>query len=140
VPLVDDIGPVIRELQSGGVQIAFENVQYWQDARGTNDAEVMARLVEALDCCVTLDVRRGADRPSLERWIELLGGRIAVLHLHDTVGGMEHHPPAAPDWKHIMPLLKQSSAEVCVIESSANRNPGPIKASREYISKLLQAE
>jgi sugar phosphate isomerase/epimerase len=140
LPLVDEIGPVIRELQSGGVQIAFENVQYWQDARGTNDAEVMARLVEALDCHVALDVRRGSDRPSLERWLELLGDRIAVLHLHDSVDGIEHHPPAAPDWKQSISQLKRTSARACVIESSANRNPGAIKVSREYIWKLLQAE
>jgi len=140
VPLVHGIDSVIRELHSGGVQIALENVQHWHYARGTNDAEVMARLVAALDCHVTLDVRRGYDHPSLARWIELLGSRISVLHLHDTVNGVEHHPPAAPDWREIVPQLKQTSAQVCVLEATANRSPGAIKVSREYIGKLLQAE
>jgi len=140
VPLIQDIGRVIRELRSGGVQIALENVQHWRGTCGTNDAEVMARLVGALGCRVTLDVRRGSDRPSLGRWIELLGDRIAVLHLHDFLDGSEHHPPSAPDWKQMAPQLKRTSAQVCVIESSSNRNPGAIKASREYIFKLLQSE
>ena len=140
LPLVDGMAAVIRELQRGGVQMALENVQYWEGTRGTNDADLMARLVEALDCRVALDVRRGLAHPSLERWVELLGDRIAVLHLHDTVNGVEHHPPAAPDWKQIVPQLKRTSARVAVIESSANRNPGLIKASREYMSKLMQAE
>lgn len=136
-PLVEGMDAVIRDLQSGGVRLALENVQHWRGTRGTNDAEVMARLVEALDCSVTFDARRGADRPSLERWVELLGDRIVVLHLHDSVGGVEHHPPVAPEWKHIIPQIKDTSAYVCVIESTANRNPGAIKASREYISRLL---
>jgi sugar phosphate isomerase/epimerase len=140
VPFVKGIALVIHELQGSGVQIALENVQHWRGTRGTNDAEVMARLVEALDCRVTLDVRRGSDRPNLERWLELLRDRIAVLHLHDSVDGIEHHPPAAPDWKQIIPQFKRTSARACVIESSANRNPGAIKVSREYIWKLLQAE
>lgn len=137
VPLVHGIGRVIRELHSGGVQIALENVQHWHDARGINDAQVMARLVEALDCHVTLDVRRGLNHPSLSRWIELLGSRIAVMHLHDTLGGVEHHPPAAPDWREIIPQLLRTSAQTYVLEATANRSPGAIKVSREYISKLL---
>jgi len=138
-PLVERIARVIRELQSGGARIALENVQHWHDTRGTNEAEVMARLVEALDCCVTLDARRGLNHPSLSRWIELLGNRIVALHLHDAerVGGIEHHPPAAPDWREIIPQLKRTSAQVYVLEATANRSPGAIKASREYISKLL---
>jgi sugar phosphate isomerase/epimerase len=140
VPLVHGIGAVIRELQAGGVQIALENVQHWHYVRGTNDAEVMARLVEALDCRVTLDVRRGLAHPSLARWIELLSNRISVLHLHDTVGGVEHHPPFAPDWRDIIPQLKQTSAEVCVLEATGNRSPGAIKVSRELITRLLQSE
>jgi sugar phosphate isomerase/epimerase len=140
LPLVEGIGSVIRELQGGGVQLALENVQHWSGTRGTNDAEVMARLVDALDCRVALDVRRGLDRPSLGRWLELLGDRIVVLHLHDSINGAEHHPPAAPEWKQIVPQLRSTPTHVCVIESSANRSPGAIKASREYIWHLLQAE
>ena len=138
-PLVEGIALVIRELQSGGARIALENVQHWHDTRGTNDAEVMARLVKALDCHVALDARRSLNRPSLSRWIELVGNRIVVLHLHDTLGGIEHHPPAALDWREIIPQLKQTSAPVYVLEAAANRNPGAIKASREFISRLLQA-
>ena len=140
LPLAEGLAPVIHELQSGGVRIALENVQHWHDARGTNDAEVMARLVEALDCSVAFDARRGSGHPSLERWLELLGDRMAVLHLHDAVDGVEHHPPSALDWRQMIPQLKRTSAQVCVLEATANRNPGAIKASREYISKLLQAE
>jgi len=44
-PLVESIVSVIRELQSGGVRIALENVQHWRGTCGTNDAETMARLV-----------------------------------------------------------------------------------------------
>lgn len=139
-PLIEGIASVIRELHSGGVAIALENVQHWHDLQGTNDAEVMARLVDALDCSVTFDVRRGSNRPSLERWLELLGNRMQVLHLHDVIGGVEHHPPAAPDWRQIIPQLKRTSAQVYVLEATANRNPGAIKVSREFIWKLLQTE
>ena len=141
-PLIQGIGSVIRELQSGGVQIALENVQHWRDTRGTNDAELMARLAEALDCHVALDVRRSLDRPSLDRWIELLGSRIIVLYLHDAErgGDVEHHPPAAHEWREIVPQLKRTSAQVCVLEATARRGHGAIKLSREYISKLLQAD
>jgi sugar phosphate isomerase/epimerase len=140
VPLVHGIGSVIRELQSGHVQIALENVQHWCGACGTNVPEVMARLVEALDCRVVLDVRRCLNHSSLSRWLELVGDRIAVMHLHDQVGESEHHPPAAQDWRAMMPQLKRTSAQACVIEASAERSQGAIKVSREYISKLLQAE
>jgi sugar phosphate isomerase/epimerase len=136
-PLIEGIGSVIHELTSGGVRIALENVQHWRDSRGTNDVQVMARLVEALDCHVALDARRGLNRPSLSRWIELLGNRIVVMHLHDIIGGVEHHPPAASDWREIIPQLEQTPAQVYVLEATANRSPGAIKASREYISKLL---
>jgi sugar phosphate isomerase/epimerase len=137
-PLVESIGSVIRELQSGGVRIALENVQHWRGTCGTNDAETMARLVDELDCHTTLDVRRGLDRPSLDRWLELVGDRIVVYHLHDTLGGTEHHPPAAPDWRHIIPQLQRTSTQVYVMEATGERSPGAIKVSREYISKLLQ--
>ena len=140
IPLVEGIAPVIRELQSGGVRIALENVQHWRDTCGTNHAEVMARLVEILDCGVALDVRRGLDRPSLDRWLELVGDRIAVYHLHDTLGGTEHHPPAALDWRHIIPQLQRTSAQAYVMEATGERSPGAIKVSREYISKLLQIQ
>jgi sugar phosphate isomerase/epimerase len=140
VPLVEGVASVIRDLQSGGMQVALENVQHWHDTRGTNDAEVMGRLVEALDCHVTLDVRRCLEHPSLDRWLELVGDRIAVCHLHDSIGGVEHHPPAAQDWRQNIPQLKRTSAQVYVLEATADRSPGAIKVSREYISKLLQAE
>jgi sugar phosphate isomerase/epimerase len=139
VPLIRDMGSVIRELQSGGVRVALENVQHWHDMRGTNDADVMARLVEALDCHVTLDVRRCLNRPSLDRWLELVGHRILVMHLHDVVGESEHHPPTAHDWREIIPQLKRTPAQVYVMEASAEPSHGAIKVSREYISKLLQA-
>lgn len=139
-PLVEGIGPVIRDLQSSGVRVALENVQHWRDTCGTNDAEIMARLVDALDCHVALDVRRGLERPSLERWLELVGPRITVYHLHDTVGGVEHRPPDAPDWRNILPQLKRAPAQVYVIEATGERSPGAIRASREYIAKLLQAD
>jgi sugar phosphate isomerase/epimerase len=139
-PFVGGIASVVRELQSGGVRIALENVQHWRNTCGTNQAEVMARLVEALNCGVTLDVRRGLDRPSLDRWLELVGDRIVVYHLHDTVEGTEHHPPVASDWRHIIPQLQRTSAQVYVMEATAERSPGAIKVSREYISKLLQMD
>jgi sugar phosphate isomerase/epimerase len=138
VPLVDGMDSVIRDLQGGGVRIALENVQHWYDRRGTNEAEVMARLVEALDCFVTLDVRRCINRPSLDRWLELVGDRIVLYHLHDSIGGIEHHPPAAQDWRQIIPQLKRTSAPVYVLEASANRSLGAIKVSRDYVSRLLQ--
>ena len=139
-PFVEGLTSVVRELQSGGVRIALENVQHWRDTCGTNQAEVMARLVEALNCGVTLDVRRGLDRPSLARWLELVGDRIAVYHLHDTLGGTEHHPPASSDWRHIIPQLLGTSAQVYVMEATGERSPGAIKVSREYISKLLHMD
>ena len=139
-PFVEGIASVVHELQSGGVRIALENVQHWRNTCGTNQAEVMARLVEALDCGVTLDVRRGLDRPNLDRWLRLVGDRIVVYHLHDTRGGTEHHPPTSSDWRHIIPQLQRTSAQVYVMEATGERSPGAIKVSREYISKLLHMD
>lgn len=138
LPAAEGMAEVIRELQSDGFQIALENVQHWNDRRTTNDAEIMARLVEALDCYVTLDVRRCLEKPSLARWLELVRDRIVVLHLHDSVGGQEHKPPAAPDWRQIIPQLKTTPAQVYVMEATGERSPGAIRASREYITKLMQ--
>jgi hypothetical protein len=67
-----------------------------------------------------------------------VGDRIVVYHLHDSIGGIEHHPPAAQDWRQIIPQLKRTSAPVYVLEASANRSLGAIKVSRDYVSRLLQ--
>jgi len=140
VPLVNGISSVIRELTKGNVRIALENVQHWRDTRGTNDAELLTRLVEALDCHAALDVRRGLTRPSLDRWIELLGNRIAVLYLYDSANSIERHPPAAQEWREIIPKLQSTSAQVYVLQAAAGSSHGAIKLSRDCISKLLQAE
>jgi hypothetical protein len=107
----------------------------------TNQAEHMRDLTDALGCLIALDVRRSLNRPSLERWIELAGERIALLHLHDEVDGQEHHPPLDPAWAKRIDLLKQTAAQTCVIEASATpMAQGNIRASRQYISRLWNGE
>jgi sugar phosphate isomerase/epimerase len=137
LPLVagfDQLRDVLDEL---GVRLALENVSYWHDTLLTNQAEYMALLVDALDCQVALDVRRSLHRPDLQRWIELVGDRIAVLHVHDEQDGNEHHPPLDPAWGERIRLLKQTPAEVCVIEAHATPAAhASIRASRDYIARL----
>ncbi len=138
-PLIAGFRRVQAELRKQGVELALENVNYWRDTLLTNQAEHMQALVTALDCLVTLDVHRCLERPSLERWVELVGDRIAVLHLHDQVEGQEHHPPLDPAWRERVALLKQTTAQACVIEASATPMAhGSIRASREYIAGLWE--
>jgi sugar phosphate isomerase/epimerase len=137
LPLVTGFEQVRDVLDELGVCLALENVSYWHDTLLTNQAEYMAVLVEALDCRVALDVRCSLLQPNLQRWIELVGDRIAILHIHDEQDGNEHHPPLDPAWGERIALLKQTPAEVCVIEAHATpiAHAG-IRASRDYIARL----
>jgi len=137
LPLIAGFSQVRAELRKLGVSLALENVNHWRDTLLTNQAEHMQALAEALDCHVTLDVHRCLRRPSLERWVELVGERIALLHLHEQVDGQEHHPPLDPAWRERVALLKQTAAQACVIEASATPMAhGSIRASRDYIARL----
>jgi sugar phosphate isomerase/epimerase len=137
LPLIPGFAAVRAELEGLGVHLAMKNVNHWRDTLLTNQAEHMRVLTDALDCLVALDVPRCLQRPSLERWIELVGQRIALLHLHDEVEGLAHHPPLAPAWRERMALLKETATQACVIETSATPlAQGNIRASREYIASL----
>jgi sugar phosphate isomerase/epimerase len=141
VPVIAGFEEVRAELEELKVSLALENVNHWRDTLLTNQAGHMRVLTDALECLVTLDVRRSLDRPGLERWIELVGERIALLHLHDQVEGQEHHPPLDPAWRERVALLKQTAALACVIESSATPMAhGNIRASRDYIAQLWEDE
>ncbi len=137
LPLIAGFDEVRAELDQLGVNLALENVNHWRDTLLTNQAEHMRILTDALECQVVLDVRRSLRRPSLERWVELVGERIVLLHLHDYVEGEEHHPPLDPAWRERVTLLKQTAAQACVIEASATPLAhGNIRASRDYIAQL----
>ena len=137
LPVIPGFRRVQAQLKELGVSLALENVNYWRDTLLTNQAEHMQALVKALDCQVTLDVHRCLSRPSLERWVELVGQRIAILHLHDELDGKEHHPPLDPAWRERIALLKGTSAQACVIEANATPMAhGSIRASRDYIARL----
>jgi sugar phosphate isomerase/epimerase len=139
LPVIGGFEEVRAELAELGVSLALENVNYWRDTLLTNQAEHMRVLTDALDCQVTLDVRRCLNRPSLERWVELVGERIAVCHLHDQVDGQEHHPPLDPAWGERVRLLKGTPAQACVIEASATPLAhGNIRASRDYVTGLWE--
>lgn len=137
LPVIAGFDRVRAELDALEISLALENVSHWRDTLLTNQAEHMRVLTDALECRVTLDVTRSLERPSLERWVELVGDRIAVLHLHDQLEGQEHHPPLDPAWRRHVALLKQTSAQACVIEASATPlAQGNIRASREFIEQL----
>ena len=137
LPVITGFKKVRAELEELKVSLALENVNHWRDTLLTNQAEHMRVLTDALECLVALDVRRSLNRPSLERWVELVGERIALLHLHDQVAGQEHHPPLEPAWTERIELLKQTAAQACVIEASATpMAQGTIRASRAYIARL----
>jgi sugar phosphate isomerase/epimerase len=141
LPLISGFVEVRKELKHLGVKLALENVSYWRDTLLTNQAEHMRALVDALDCQVALDVHRCLERPSLKRWVELVGERVAVLHLHDQQNGEEHHPPLEPAWAERIALLRGTTAEACVIEASATpMASGNIRASRDYIAQLWSGE
>jgi sugar phosphate isomerase/epimerase len=136
-PLIAGFDKVRAELDALQVSLALENVNHWRDTLLTNQAESMHRLTGALECLVALDVRRGINRPSLERWVELLGQRMALLHLHDRVEGQEHHPPLDPAWRERLALLRHTAARACIIEPGATpMAQGNIRASRNYIARL----
>lgn len=137
IPVIAGFDKVRAELDAMGVKLALENVSYWRDTLLTNQAEHLRALVDALDCLVALDVRRCLNRPSLERWVELVGDRITSLRLYDLKDDREHHPPLDPAWGERVVLMKLTAAEACVIEASAAPMAhGSIRASRDYIARL----
>ncbi len=137
LPLIAGFDQVRAELDELEVSLALENVNHWRDTLLTNQADSMLRLTDALECQVTLDVRRSLNRPNLSRWVELMSERIVLLHLHDQVEGQEHHPPLDPAWRERIALLKQTAAQACVIEPSATPlAQGNIRASSDYIAQL----
>jgi sugar phosphate isomerase/epimerase len=137
LPVVAEFDQVRAELSELNVNLALENVSYWRDALLTNQAEHMRVLVDALDCLVALDVSRCLNRPSLGRWVELVGDRVALLHLHDQKDDQEHHPPLDPAWGERIVALKQTAAQACVIEASGTPMASAnIRASRDYIARL----
>ena len=141
LPLIAGFDHVRSELDQLQVRLALENVDHWRDTLLTNQAENMRALAEALDCLVCLDVQRSLDRPNLERWVELVGQRVAVLHLYDQVDDRDHHPPLEPAWIKWVALLKGTAAEACIIE--ANSTPtasGSIRASHDYLARLWGEE
>jgi len=137
LPLIAGFHEIRAELDELNVVLALENVHHWRDTLLTNQAEHMRVLTDALDCRVSLDVRRCLDRPSLESWVALVGERVALCHLHDQVDGQEHHPPLDPAWAERVALLKGTAAQACVIEASATPMAhGNIRASRDHIERL----
>ncbi len=137
LPVIAGFDEVRAEMDELKVSLALENVNHWRDTLLTNQASHMRALIDALECEVAFDVRRGLKRPSLEQWIELVGERVAVCHLHDEVDGQEHHPPLDPAWGPRVSLLKGTAAEACVIEASATPMAhGNIRASRDYLARL----
>ena len=137
LPLIAGFDEVRSELDQLQVSLALENVDHWRDTLLTNQAENMRVLAEALDCLVCLDVQRSLNRPSLERWVELVGQRVALLHLHDRVDGQEHHPPLETVWIKRIALLKGTAAQACVIEADSTPTAsGSIRASHDYIARL----
>jgi sugar phosphate isomerase/epimerase len=137
LPVVAGFDEVRAEMVELGVNLALENVNYWRDTLLTNQAEHMRVLANALDCLVALDVRRCLNRPSLRRWVELVGERITLLHIHDQLDGNEHHPPLDPAWGERAALLKGTAAQACVIEANATPMAhGNIRASHDYIARL----
>ena len=137
LPLIAGFDQVRVELDELQVSLALENVDHWCDTLLTNQAENMRVLTEALDCSVTLDVQRSLNRPSLEHWVDLVGQRVALLHLHDRVEGQEHHPPLEPAWVKWVALLRGTAAQASVIEANSTPTaPGSIRASHDYISRL----
>jgi sugar phosphate isomerase/epimerase len=137
LPVIAGFNDVRAEMVGLEVDLALENVNHWRDTLLTNQAEHMRLLAGALKCQVTLDVQRGLNRPNLERWVELVGEKIALLHLHDRVNDREHHPPLDPTWGRHIAALKRTAALACVIEASATPMAhGNIRASRDFIARL----
>jgi sugar phosphate isomerase/epimerase len=137
LPVITGLEDVRAQMQEFEIRLALENVNHWRDTLLTNQAEHMRLLAEALDCRVAFDVKRGLRRPNLERWVELVGSRIVLCHLHDQVEGEEHHPPLDPAWSKRVVLLKRTAAEACIIEASATPMAhGNIRASRDYFVRL----
>lgn len=72
----------------------------------------------------------------MARLVEMLDCRVALLHLHDTVDGVEHHPPLSPDWRQRMVGLVQMAVRACVIETGADAGHGRLRASLAYLTEL----
>jgi len=118
------------------LRLAVENVNYWRGTIMTNHAEHLAQVTEDLAVYAVLDVWRGADKPNIQRWVEKLGQRILLLHLHEAVDGREHLPPLSEKWAEWVPLLRGTAAQAGVIEAS---DPDGLARARQYLASLWGA-
>jgi sugar phosphate isomerase/epimerase len=135
-PVVDGYDECWAQLANRRIALGIENVAYWRGAPGTNQLERLARLLDDLAVHAVFDVRRALPAGDLavavlRRWVETLGPRTLLLHVHDASPAGEHQPPLAADWAAFAPLLRQTAAKACVIESP------PADGTREYIEKLF---
>lgn len=137
LPLITDLANIRDRLKSLGVSVALENVHHWNKALLDDQAEHVTALAETLDCQIALDVSQGLERPSLARWVELAGERIALLRLYDRENEWERHPPLAPAWNERIRLLKRTAAQACVLDASAAPMAhGNIRASLDLMRRL----
>ncbi len=136
-PLITAFASIQDKLKQLGVSLALENVNCWHKALMDNQAEHVATLAETLDCYVALDVAQSLNRPSLSRWIELMGDRVALLRLYDRKNEWERHPPLDPVWHERVGVLKRTAARACVMDASADPLAhGNIRASLDLIKRL----
>jgi hypothetical protein len=159
-PVVAGFDECWARLADQRAALALENVSYWRGAPLTNRPEHLARVLADLAIYAVLDVRRALPARAapeiaanaLSRWVEAIGARTLLLHLHDRDAragrehaggehaGGEHAPPLAADWAALAPLLRRTRARAAVLEVDARHGEEQIARSREYITSLLGGE
>ncbi len=144
-PVVEGYDEAWAQLANRHMALCVENVNYWDGTPGTNQPERMARLLDDLAAMSVLDVRRavrtGPETPTvraaLSRWMDRIGARLRLIHVHDAKGAREHEPSLAADWADMAPLLRGSPARACVLEVDRRHGDDQLRASRAYIDELM---
>lgn len=105
------MGPILEKARGLGVRIALENV--WEER-----PEALARLLDVLppgSAMVCLDTGHisAFSRLPVARWWDLLGDRVAALHLHDNDGSSDDHLPPGRgifDFPALVEILRAAAA------------------------------
>ena len=132
-PMIAGFDEAWAQLANRRLRLAVENVNYWRGTVMTNHAAHLARVTDDLAVHAVLDVWRGADRPNVQGWVEKLGKRILLLHVHEMVDGREHQPPLSEKWAEWMPMLRDTAAQACVIETA---DPDGLRRAHYYLASL----
>lgn len=104
----ESLRKIARWSEEYGVKVGVENMPRFPilDAQ---DCDRLAEIIEGVEIGVTFDVGHlNTTTRDFDRFIELFGGRIVHIHLHDNSGERDEHLPVGDGtvpWRRVLPKL-----------------------------------